>query len=505
MMHHTQWSSRRIGAAGAVLIAASVLSCAAGGAAGQDYMTALNYLSAALADNGRTRSILPALRAVRDPALLPVFAALSRCGDRELRAFAVEALPECGGAEAGAALKERVWNDPSNEIRAGALVHLSSLKILTDQELLDVIAKVGDENVRSLAADMLTQGEGRAKAIPALRSLVKSKDPTIRTAAQLALLKLGIEDFKDDLFKAAADANTSDAVVSLLVRKIGQDKIAAGLELARQVAQSDRAAPVRVSAYAALAELSPRDVQTVRTALQGSDMTIFKIYLLKIVAKSPQAQQQLRILASNDNPSVAVLVRLELARLDGAAQTGAAAAAALKLGHPIVVDYVVECARKDMADRGPLAEAYVAPLLAYIRSLDAPGATLGADHIRGAMAATLLINLGTPAATDGLREIAAGRYGSGVRMVGAALMRTTNPECIGLARVLIASSYQEVVFDGALTLARFNQPQALPALRKIVDNPDPAQPGATAMAAWYVLKLSGKGPAAARALAEQIK
>ncbi|KKK74286.1 hypothetical protein LCGC14_2885290, partial [marine sediment metagenome] len=93
---------------------------------------------------------------------------------------------------------------------------------------------------------------------------------------------------------------------------------------------------------------------------------------------------------------------------------------------PIVLDYVIDCARMDVKKYGAAAGFYVPGLLKYIRSVDGNAADMGARHVRAATVATVLTDLGTPRAVDGLQKILSGKYGSAARVVGADLLRAKN-------------------------------------------------------------------------------
>jgi hypothetical protein len=74
-----------------------------------------------------------------------------------------------------------------------------------------------------------------------------------------------------------------------------------------------------------------------------------------------------------------------------------------------------------------------------------------------------------------------------------------------LARPLLKSPYQELAVDGALILGRFSDKGAGEQLSQIVHRSKSHRPEVVAMASWYLLKMSGQGGPAAKALAKKIK
>lgn len=486
-----------------VIAAAAVLLL--GGVAAADANPAAAWLAEALSTKAGMRNALPALRATKDASLLPVFEALSRSGDRTLRAFAVQALPSIAKDRAAPALKERLSKDPSNAIRATALVHLLTLQAVSNRELADVITKIPDENIQSLATGALVHHGQAATAARTLRKLAASTDVGTAASAQLSLLGMGFGEHKAGLLKTAADPETPSAVLVVIVRQISRDKIKSAGELARRVAESDRPIPVRVAAYQALSDVMPAGGGLVRDALIQSNSTVLRVYLLRVLAKRKDAATHLAPLARQD-VAVGALARLERARSASGPEASTTASAAMALGHPIVLDYVIDCARKDVEKYGAAAGFYVPGLLKYIRSVDGDAADMGARHIRAATVATVLTDLGTPRAVEGLQKILSGKYGSAARSVGAGLLRAKNrAAAVKLARPLLKSPYEELAVDAVLTLGRFGDTAARPHLKDIVARADTHRPATVAMAAWYLVRMDGKADAVAKDLAGRIK
>ena len=470
---------------------------------GQDSKAAMAYLSKVFDDARQTRLALPALRATGDRGLLPVFAALSRSSDRKLRMFAASSLAELGGAEAVAALREQLWKDPAMAVRVEALLRLLAMDAISDKQLVEAL-KISDEAVQSLAARaLIRRGRGAAGA-ETLRKLAGSADLSISSMARLSLLGMGYEKHKADLNRIVKDGKTPEPVLGLLMDQIRRERIVAAGALALQVAESQRSVPIRVKAYRSVCIVCPRGSAILRKAIRESKSTVLQVHLVRAIASGKDSSAHLKALSA-DRGVAGVLARFELARPGGGAAAAKAVEQALALGHPIVVDYVLDRARKDVAGSGASAGFYAPALLDLIRGVDGQTSAMGPRHIRAANAATILTELGTPAAINGLKKILAGRYGAVTRAVAAGLLRSKSRTARDLARPLLKSPYQELAVDAALILGRFADAGARSQLSQIVRRSASHRPAVVAMASWYLLKIAGRTDEAGRKLAKQIK
>ena len=495
--------SLRIFITAAVCIA--ILPARATDAADRNYSNqAMAYLSETLGDSRRAKTILPALRATGDGKLLAIFTALSRSGDKQLRMFATSAIAEIGGAEAGGILLERLWGDPAMAIRAEALVRLLDLKAISDEQLVRAM-NISDQTVQSLAARALVRRGRAAAGAETLRKLTESSNLATSSMAKISLLGMGYEKYKPQLSKLVSDPNTPRSVLSLLMGQIGSAKISAAAGLARSVAESDRSVSIRVKAYRALCEVSPKGGAVLCEAAYKSKSTVLRVYLVGIIAsKDANAPKHLKVLSTGPSPA-AVLARFELARIKHDALAALAASEGLSMGHPIVVDYVLNKARLDVDKRKAAAGFYVEPLLEFVGNVNADTSKMGTEHIRAATAVTILTDLGSPKAVEGIRRILAGRYNAITRAAAAGLMRSKNRAACELARPLLKSPYQELSADAALVLGKFSDVGAIEYLGEIVSRPKNHQPAMVAMASWYLLAISGKADSGAKTLAAQIR
>ncbi len=485
------------------LVCCSALASAARPVWSQDSKAAMAYLSKVFDDVRLTRGALPALRATGDKGLLPIFVALSRSSDRKLRLFATSSLAELGGPEAAEALQERLWRDPAMAIRAEALLRLLDMEAVSDKQLVEAL-KISDEAVQSLAARaLIRRGRGGAAA-ESLRTLTASAELSTSSMARLSLLGMGYEKHKAELNRIVKGGKTPDSVVGLLMDQIRREKIAAAGELAVWVAGSQRPVQIRIKAYRAVRDVYPHGCSMLRKAIGESESTLLRVNLVGAIASGKDSGTHLKALAAGKGVA-GVLARFELARTDGGDAAAQAVDQALAMGHPIVIDYVLGRARKDVATDAQSSGFYTPALLKFIRGVDDQASKMGPQHIRAATAATILTELGTPAAVSGLRKILAGRYGTITRAVAAGLLRSRSRTAGDLAGPLLKSPYQELAVDAALILGRLSDAGASAQLSQIVRRSESHRPAVVAMASWYLLKISGRSGPAAKALAGQIK
>ena len=497
----------------AIVLTALLLAPAASGAGDTqpvsgagDSRLAVDYLSKALGDPERLPLALAALRATQDKDLLPVFVALSRSGDKRRRLFATTTLGELGGDKAIAALKERLKGDPMMAVRSEALVGLLGLKAISADELVAIVnldGDGGDENVRCIAARALVRMDRGKDAARALGALTRSPDASTACMARLCLMKIGRAGHIEPLAKVLADLATPPEVVALLMTQIAEDKNTAAAPLVERVIRTGPRAAIPY-AYKALSAVSPDAAGRLAKAIGKSDRTVLRIRLLGLLAGLPKAKPHLERIARGKD-AVALLARFELARPSGGAKADAAFRAAGKIGHPVVLDYLLAQADKDIRLARARAAFYAAGLTEMVRSAPTGGQEMGPQHRRAAIAATLLADLGTPEAMTGLKRILAGRYNAVVRVTAAGLMRSKNRKVCELLRPLLKSPYEELACDAALTLGRFGDAAAGEYLSGIMRRPG-RQPSPTAvLAAWYLLKIARRTRPAAGELARQIK
>ncbi len=475
-----------------------VLLTAAAAAVGQAPDAALKHLTEMLGEQVSAKVTLVVLRATKDPHVLPLFVAASRSADKEQRLFATVALREIGQKSAAEALFERLRNDPLMIVRAEALVQLLRLDAISPEQLIETL-KTSDENIRCIACRALVQRGRGMDAARMLHQLARSKDLATACMARMSLLVMGYTEPLEELGKVMRSSETPPEVVSLILEQIREDKVAAALPLAEHVAKSGPSR-LRIRAYRALAAISSRATGTLYDAIGKSDKTVFRVGLLRMLSDRPDAREKLEAL-STGRGAVSLLAKFELARNKGGFPAANAADKAIKLGHPVVINYVLDRAAGDIAKRRDQVSFYAAPLLTYVRSVSTNPKSMGAEHRWAASAATLLADLGSPQAIAGLKSILTGRYSAITRTAGAGLLRSKNSDVCDLAQPLLKSPYGELVQDAALVMGRFADPRAKPYLLRIVTHPRRHPKALTILSSWYLLRIAGRTQQAGKQLA----
>lgn len=469
-----------------------------------DPRTPYGYLAKMLRDAKTANPTLAALRSTGDKDLAPLFAAMTRSGEKKRRMFGVLAVADLVGKDAADVLLERVNADPAMAIRAVALSRLVDLEALSAAQLAQAL-RVPDENVQCLAARALV-GCGQAEiAQPHLVRLAGSKDVTTSSLASMCLLGLGRRDREPALRKVVRDPNTDAKLLGLLLRQVETQKITSAIPLALHVA----AAPgtptaLRVQAYRTVSNISSLGAVTLRDTIARSTNMALRVRLLKMLAVRPDAGPHLKMLTAGATP-VAVLARFELARRTGGATASSAVVTAVALGHPVVIAYVLDRAAKDIEAHGPKAGYYVPALLRIIRSVDPHPVRMRKEHYLAAGAATRLLELGTPAALAGLKELLAGKATAVTQATAAGLLRATNVAACDLVRPLLSRPYEELANDAALALGHFGDPGATARLTRILAGQETHPPTLVVLSSWYLLKIAKQTQPAATHLAKLIQ
>ena len=501
----------RSGLIAAVLLVGAV----AAAAVAQPYQEAIEYLQQALADPARAPVAMMALRTTGDADVLPLFVALTRSGDKKVRLFATNSMVDLAGpgaaeapaASAAEALQERLDDDPAMAVRAEAVAQLVAMDGIQAGGLVSALS-ISDENVQLMAARALIAKGSPATAIATLETLTGSADENIAITARLMLLAAGDDEQLPPLRQFAADLTDEGgrtAVVGLMLGLVGELEIAAADPLARDVIAMDISVPLTIQAWRALSAVSDDVTDELADAIGQAGPMYVKLQLLKLLAARSDAPWHLQLFAdSSDDEAVAALSAFELARLGGSSDAAEITQAAVELGHPVVVDYVLDQAARDIAT-GAAADFYVPALLGHIESVRGDAAQMAMEHVRAARATTLLANLGSPEAMAGLTELINRRYNAMVRSVAAGLMKSTNAGVCDIMRPLLTSPYSELTNDAAVTLGRLGDAEAVGRLSEIVARPERYEPALAVLACWYLLQLDGQGPAAAALLAEAVE
>lgn len=493
-MNHRPTLSVRPPAGRAGLIALVALTAlAAGPASAPDDSPAL-VLQRLLADTTTADAALAALTATGDKELLPIFAAVaaSSKSDPARRMLAVAAAAKLAGPDAADILLDRLRRDDATEVRTEALVQLIAAKAISPEQLTELLASP-DTTLQCLAARALVRAGQPYSALTTLRNLTGATDPAAASLARITLLATGEADQLAPLTQAMSDRTVPPRLLAMVLAQIGEDKITSAVDLAKQIAASTDSLPMKVRAYrAAAAAAGANGPALLADAIAASPQTVLRVQLLHALADLPDSRILVEDLSHGDD-AVAALARLEVARL--AAAPGAveqAACQAVALSHAVVIDYCLDRARQDIAARPEQANAYTPALIAILRSVSVDSSVMLEEHTQAAQAAELLGELGNDQAAQTLTAILSGDYNALTRAVAAGMLRCKNKAVCQWMAPLLASPYEELSTDAALTLAQHGAPQAAGALQTILRQSRHNPPELTALAAWYLAKLSGQ-------------
>jgi len=448
------------------------------------------------------QGMLAVLSATGDKELAPVFAALGRCPDPQKRQLGLAALVRLLGPDAADILLERLRRDADPQVRRQALGELITLEAIHEQHLAEAL-EAEDERIRCLAACSLAERGQDLQTTHVLTELVESDDPATADLARLGLLALGHREQLAPLREVLCNPQTNELLRKLLLEQIERGRIAAAAEIVREVART-ASKPLRTTAYEACAAICPDADQMLQEAIKQTDDLVFAVQLLAILAELPEPEDQLRTLGRGDG-AAAVMARFELARCTRSAELGRHIAEAMRLGHPIIVDRILRCAREDIEDNAGLAGAYAPSLLEYIRRVEPHPRRPGVEHRLAAGAAGVLADLGTREALMGLEQLLSGRFSARLRAVTAGLLESQNVACCELVRPLLTSPYENLSTNAALVLGYFADPSAKERLARVVRDNRAGDPSLAALASWYLLKIDGREESVARSVAARIR
>jgi HEAT repeat protein len=492
-----------------ILMLWTVMSALVTGARGEDATkNAYDYLAKILLDNKNSTIAIRALLAADDKDTTPLFIAMSRSSDKRVRMLATMALGQLGGPEAIAALKKQLTGDTLIAIRAEAMVNLLNLDA-ADANILIVAVKIDDPNIQCVAARSLARKSKDRKHLDLAGATLKklSGSNETMTVAMSSLGLLAMEDHAQltALKKLISNPDTNATVVRLMMLQIADEKIISAEPLAKMVIESPKL-PIktRIIACRALAETSTKPLPVIFESLRKSQSLLYRIRTLGIISDQKDCKRYLSAIGKSKMP-IGAMGRFELARKTPGPPASTAVTNALDLKHPAAVGYILRRAEEDIKKLGAKAAFYVPGLLKYITSVEPETDSMAHEHILAAQATTLLADLGTPEAIDGIAKILNGRYNAITRSVGAGLLRTKNKSICPIARKLLKNPYPELVTDAALTLGHFGDPAATDYFSRIISREAGHAVAEVTLASWYLLKIKKQSKAAAKQLAKIIK
>ena len=443
-----------------------------------------------------------ALQTRADENMLPLFAAMSRSGNREARLLATASVVDVAGVEAAPILLERLRDDSASAIRAEALAQLIRLDAAPVGQLVKAI-ELNDEMLRCLAARALAKTDPN-RATDALTELAASGEPLVAYPARAALLKLGHTEQLETLRDVFEDPDSAPGLLSLLLMQVREEQITQAADLVRSVARSEAPRTMRLGAYQALVAVSPTATDDLLEGVREDPSGLLRVQLLRMLADQPDGPAALEELDSPTEP-LRSLVRLELARLGPKEQAAEAALAAAKLDRPVATEYVLTIARRDFQQRGQWAKLYAAALWHIVDAVPPNAQQPRQVHLYAAQAVTILANMNVPEAMEQFQQLLRGDYTAKTRAVAAGLMRSENPAICDLMAPLLDSPYTELAVDAALALGEHGDPRAREALAGIVAESQRYSAPTVALSCWYLLTHSGDARKVAKQLAAEME
>jgi HEAT repeat protein len=237
------------------------------------------------------------------------------------------------GIEEMAPLVDPLLDDPSNSVRAAAILALHRAGREVDPSPLAMMLESDDAELRGNAA--LVLGElGNPSAIPMLRSALRDPlDMTSVTRQRIvelqiaeAMVKLGrtseLEVIHAAMFSPAEQAELV-ALACQIMGRLGDSTYAAAMEnKAVTTGRQEQPAEVRLAAATALAHLDPsRAPISVPLQFVGHDRYELRAYAAASLGwfRDPAALGALRALLADENPVVQVAAAGSILRITGGA------------------------------------------------------------------------------------------------------------------------------------------------------------------------------------------
>ncbi len=457
----------------------------------------------------RTRpAAIQALRATGDANAAPILRA-ALASDGKHRPAALDALHRLLGADATGDLVRLIGEESDPALRAQALAMLLADETIKPDRLAALLDDP-DEKVRTLAAKGLVAAGRGAIARKALTELTGSGNPSTVAIARLNLLACGETSQLDPLREMIREIRTPPPAVGFLLRQIEEMELADAKPLALLAARKRINMELRALAWRTAAAVHEQPAALLAGAVQEVDSPLLAIPLLRDLADRDGSLAYLRHFAKADGLAGAV-ARFEVARATDEGLDDALGSL-LKTPHPLVVDYVLSRSGEDVADDeqrrhgANRASAYVGHLAGLVAASDRSARRGGVKLDLAIRAARVLAEMATPEAHAVLRRyLAEDRRDPPTRAASSGLLRCTHPSVAALARPMLASRHDEFVVNAALTLAGLDDPASREALRGILARHRQYPASLDCLAAWYLLRLDGQAPAAARRIARRIE
>jgi HEAT repeat protein len=465
-----------------------------------DYLTTtLNTPDTALA------GIAALAGTVEDADLEPIFTALASSNRKDIRLFAITAIPAALGDRGDALLTDRLQNDPLMSIRAEALAQLIA-RDATTTDLLQTAITLDDEAIQLMAGTALVREGEVAFAIDALTKLTESSDPDLAANARLTLLDTGNKTQLAPLRAYVTDGDPSPLAIELLLRQIREQETTSAKPIVDDVLAMENApAALTVQAHRTLVAISNDTTAPLAQTIRDTENPALKVMLFTVLADQPDALRYLEQFAQSTEPLIGDLARFELARLASDDDASEIITAIFNEETPLMTAYLFQRASQDIRDEHLNVAMYVPGLIAQIHAANPEANTMGIEHVQAAQAATMLSDIGTTDAMDALGDILSQRHNATVRAVAAGMLHSANPKVCDLMEPLLQSAYAELWTDAALVLGRFGDTQAQPNLERVIANPTRHGTLMATQASWYLIKLDPDSKSLATNVGERIE
>lgn len=492
-------------------ILACLTAWPAGLGAGENTDAALAWFAEAAKNDRKKAVILATLKGTGEAEVLPAFLALGSSESTKLRRVAPQAIMDLAQEAQAPPLLRPFLDDPDSGIRAETIIYLSQLDALQRQDLVKQLESDSEE-LRCIAGRCLVKiGEGElaraaleAMAYTGSDASAQADLPT-RVMAAMALLAMGEDKYLKPLSDVLTAGRTPESVKILALEEAMDLEVTEADDIAQAVAEDPRnAARTRLQAYKVLLNIAPDGkTRLIKAILAADDLMV--AHLLHLLVEGADETSHLRALGGKTG-LLGTLARFELARAQGSSdEVARLAGVALELNQPVVLQYILGRARKDLRDKQPFTDAYDRPLLKLLESLHEAGTPRGPDVPVLQQTVAVLADVGTDPALIGLQQLFSRRYNAFQATAAAGLPRAETDTVTVVARHLLASPYEQIATYAAFTVGKFGREPAAEYLRKILDQKQRYRTSLRTLAAWYLIKIDDQTRYGAQAIGELLK
>jgi len=479
--------------------------------AGENTDAALEWLAEAAKKDRQRAVILATLKGTGEAEVLPAFLALAQSESTAVRRIVPQAIMDLAEEVQAPPLLRPFLDDSDSGIRAETIIYLSQLDALQRQDLVKQLDS-NNPDLRCIAGRSLVKiGEGEL-ARSALEAMAYDgteapgqPDLPTRVMAAMALLAMGESEYIQPLTKVLSDGQTPEAAKILALEEAMDLKVTPATDIARAVAEDTRnAARTRLQAYKVLLKIAPDGkTRLIKAILAADDLMV--AHLLHLLVEGSDDTSHLRSLAGKPG-LLGTLARFEYARAQGSSdEVARLAGVTLELNQPVVLQYILGRARKDLRDKRPFTDAYSKPLLKLLEGLHEAGTPRGPDIPVLQQTVAVLADVGTDPALIGLQRLFARRYNAFQATAAAGLPWAETDTVTVVARHLLESPYEQIATYAAFAVGKFGRERAAPYLRQILSQKQRYRTSLRTLAAWYLIKIDDQAQYGAQAIGKLLK